>query len=234
MAYIDILSQENYIQVNTKAIHLFGRDTALYLSVLLDIYSQVKRKKTYNKEGFWPLDRSYVREKTCLAVPEQRACDTILNTAGVLETDEDNLRIDAQLLASLLTAEDTSLLKTITKVSKAESKEGKAQAKRESAIIGFKVMCEKLAGENHELAVALDDWVEAVYARETSAFLSKPLVNTFYNKITSYSSDIKDQIEVVKLCITNSWKDADWAINKISKSSAARTNSVDLNAPVRY
>lgn len=232
MAYIDILSQENYINVNTKAIQLFGRDTALYLSVLLNAYSRVRDKQTYDEEGFWTLKRSYVTDKTTLTPEEQKECDDILSKAGIVERSATSkLRVNAAQLTTVLTSEDTAMLKTIAATTKATTKAEKAKAKKEGIQTTMKKICNDLTADE-DLQNALGSWVESVYANKR--FLTKDVINTFWQQITDYTKDKSKQLDFIKTAMVHGWVDASWVINKEPKQRASLTNTVDMNAPIKY
>lgn len=234
MAYLDILSQENYINVNSKAIKLFGRDASLHLAVLLSIGTRVYEKHTYDDNGFWTLKRKYVTDKIQLSEDEQQECEAVLEAVGILQHAEDNqnrLRINAQTLAAILSSEDTSLLKTTADVAKASTKAEKKKSKNQGIRVTMKRLTADLTPDT-DLQTALSSWVDSVY--DNKRFLNKDAINLFWQQITEYTSDKTTQLEILKTAILNGWKNASWIINKQNKSRAALNNTADLTSPIKY
>lgn len=58
---IDIFSEDNSININYKAISLFGLNTAAYFTLLISIYKKALRKNKVDSDYF-TLDRDYVRK----------------------------------------------------------------------------------------------------------------------------------------------------------------------------
>ena len=85
MAYVDLVSSDGYGRYNRKFARLVGITAAVYWSEILDISTKVVKKKKFDDEGYFKVDRKYIEERTALTVEEQLDCDSILTNIGVLE-----------------------------------------------------------------------------------------------------------------------------------------------------
>ena len=122
MAYIDILAQSNYMSVSKKAAKIFGLNVAAYLSELVNVAVQVKKKKSADENGFFKLNREYMRDETTLDFAQQLECDAILKMSGIVDYKNQNdpiwIGVDLQALTAILAEEDLSKIEVVNKLSK--------------------------------------------------------------------------------------------------------------------
>ena len=114
---IDLLNSANYLMVNMEAIRIFGLNTAVYCSELLNIYKKaVVKNKLYNGTYF-KIDREYIKKQTSLEIEDQLKCDINLRKVNIIIPDEENpdiIRFDVEVYASILSSEDIKLLNSVS------------------------------------------------------------------------------------------------------------------------
>lgn len=133
MSYLDVYQT---IPVSGKLAKATNPTVALYFATLLEVYEQVRRKRTFDpSSGFFKLDRAYMSERTGISNDEQRNCDLIMVALGVMKIDsssKDKLAIDMRRYVEILADESKlpeELLPKTLKKTKADK-----QASKESAI----------------------------------------------------------------------------------------------------
>lgn len=107
-----------FINVNQKAIKLFGLEAATYFAVITQIVPRVLVKQTADEQGFFPIDRHYVEEQIGLNLEQQYHCDTILVRNGILEESvdsRDKITVNLKQYFSVLTESDPKVLESIQK-----------------------------------------------------------------------------------------------------------------------
>jgi len=130
--YLDVLAGDSFGRYNIKLAKLAGLQTAVYWETLLNIITRVVKKKTYNEEGFFKVDRKYVESITTLTVEEQYVCDEALSKLEVVLYNKDNrdlLQVNVKNMLSVLVEDNISDLKKISKLAKV-SKADKAAGKK--------------------------------------------------------------------------------------------------------
>jgi hypothetical protein len=147
MSYLDVYQT---ISVNCKLAKITNPTTALYFGALLEVYEQVKRKKTFDPaSGVFRLDRTYVADRSGIPPDEQRNCDRAMAALGVIRVDplsKDKLAIDMKRLVGLLADEsklpEEVLPKTIkmTKADRQASKEAGIKSMLASAYGDLKAL----------------------------------------------------------------------------------------------
>ena len=71
---IDLINSSNYIMVNRDAINVFGLNTAVYCSELLNIYKKAVSKKKITADGYFTVDRNYITKQTSLTDEDHDQC----------------------------------------------------------------------------------------------------------------------------------------------------------------
>ena len=214
--YLEVLAADNYISVNRKLAQLFDLKTAVYIAELSNIITKVYKKKTFDENGFFQVNREYITERTTISLEDQLICDSVLTKVGVLEEQKDDsskIRMDIGLLTSIITSEDATLLSSIAKkckVSKVKKSEAKVQAIRQSLKAG-------IVESDSDILKALYDWTDAVL--DSKNFLSKRVIEIFQDQLNQYTSDKTTKLAIIILATVHAYKDVGWAISLYEKNN---------------
>lgn len=216
---IDIMSPYSYLQVNTKMISVFGLNTAAYWAELLNIYPRVIKKKkdeVIQANGFFTIDREYIRSRTSLDLSEQTKCDKALVNVGVLAIDENDpnrICISLNAMFEILSEDDSAAILAIQK--KAKVKKSTTVATKQDMI---KYNLKKAILESdQELLKAYHTWIDAVI--DSKNVLTKAAVEIFYKTVSEYSTAKAIKLKIIEVATIHAYKDATWAINLYSKDT---------------
>lgn len=221
----DVLSGNNYINMNVKLAQLTNINTAVYFAEVLNIITKVCQKKKYDNNGYFKLDRKYVEKRTTLTLDEQYICDETLSNLNacleVSEDDRDKVRVNLEALLSQLTGfeltpSEAPKRKRRPRVANTDSTKPRL-TKSEYAIINLKKCIKE---QDSSLRVAYENWVESTYY---SKHLTKVVVNLFEDTINSFTTDLQTKLEIINRCTANAWADAKWGINALNKTSKVGT-----------
>jgi hypothetical protein len=197
-------------------VKIAGFDVAAYWAELQSILKQVVKKQTADERGFFPLDREYLERETTLTITKQLKCEEKLVEMGVVMKDPENpnkLAISVSNMVEIITNEDTSKLKKTSKTS-ADAKAAK--------IAGIKATMKKAILETDvEVRAAYERWVDGMVDAANCRF-TKAVVQIFEKTITQYTSDKATRLKLIEIATTNSYRDANWAIEKITKTNNFR------------
>jgi hypothetical protein len=201
-------------------VKIAGFDVAAYWAELQSILKQVVKKQTADERGFFPLDREYLERETTLTITKQLKCEEKLVEMGVVMKDPENpnkLAISVSNMVEIITNEDTSKLKKTSKTS-ADAKAAK--------IAGIKATMKKAILETDvEVRAAYERWVDGMVDAANCRF-TKAVVQIFEKTITQYTSDKATRLKLIEIATTNSYRDANWAIEKITKTNNFRFSAV--------
>lgn len=216
---IDIMSPYSYLQVNTKMISVFGLNTAAYWAELLNIYPRVIKKKkdeVIQANGFFTIDREYIRSRTSLDLSEQTKCDKALVNVGVLAIDENDpnrICISLNAMFEILSEDDSAAILAIQK--KAKVKKSTTVATKQDMI---KYNLKKAILESdQELLKAYHTWIDAII--DSKNVLTKAAVEIFYKTVSEYSTVKAIKLKIIEVATIHAYKDATWAINLYSKDT---------------
>jgi hypothetical protein len=171
------------------------------------------KKKTADEKGFFTLDRDYVERETTLTVNKQLKCEEKLVAMGVVVKDPENpnrLTISVSNMVEIITDEDTKKLRKATKASKEEAKAAKVEGIKQT-------MKRFIQEEDPELRVAYELWIEGMVDAANCKF-TKAVVQLFEKTITEYTQDKATRLKIIEIATASSYRDATWAINKLSNS----------------
>ena len=209
--YLDLFDE---LRLNKKLVKLAGFEVAAYWAELQSILKQVVKKHTADEKGFFTLDRNYVERETTLTVTKQLKCDEKLMSLGVLIKDPEDpnrLAISVSNMVEVITDEDTSKLKKTSSV-KADAKAAK--------IAGIKANMKKAILETDvELRAAYERWTDGMVE---SKGITKAAVQLFEETISKYTTDKVTRLRLIEIATANSWKDANWAIDRLRNSGNFR------------
>jgi hypothetical protein len=220
---LDIMSSYNYVPVNTKAIKVFGLQTAAYIAVLSDIYPRVVQKKLNEliTNGYFTVNREYVEGRCGLKPEEQLAADLGLERAGVLAInpqDPNQLAISMDALFEILAENDAKVLEKIQKKAKTKVTDA-AEGKRKGKISTF---CAFTSTLSHvpEVQEAYKLWVESIIEGKKGN-LTKGVIQIFHDTITSYTSDPAMQVSIIRNAAASGYTNASWVLPKTGSRSFA-------------
>lgn len=214
---LDIMSPYSCLQVNTKMINIFGLNVAAYWAELLNIYPRVIKKKkeeVIQANGFFTIDREYIRQRTSLDISEQTKCDKVLINVGALavdENDSNSICISLNTMFEILTEDDLATIAEIQK--KAKSKKSTAKATKQDMI---KFNLKKAIKEtDEEIKTAYYNWIDSIL--DGNNFLTKQVVEIFESTIQAFSTVKAIKLKIIEIAIVRGYKNADWAINIYNK-----------------
>lgn len=218
--YLDLFDE---LRLNKKLIKIVGFEVAAYWAELQSILKQVVKKQTADEQGFFILDRDYVERETTLTITKQLKCDEKLLELGVMlkdPQDPNKISIAVNGMVALITDEDTKKLKKTSAV-KANTKAAK--------IAGIKTAMKKAILETDaDLKAAYERWIDGMVDAANCRF-TKAVVQLFEKTVTSYTSDKNLRLKIIEIATINSYKDATWAINRVTNSNFKNTAALCLN-----
>lgn len=206
--YLDLFDE---LRLNKRLVKIAGFEVAAYWAELQSILKQVVKKQTMDERGFFTLDREYVERETTLSVAKQLKCDEKLLSLGVMMKDAPNkISIAVNGMVALITDEDTKKLK----------KSGRTTADdRAAKIAGIKTnMKRAIFTQDAALREAYERWIDGMIDAQNCKF-TKAVVQLFEKTVTQYTPDKSTQLKIIEIATINSYKDATWAINKLTSPS---------------
>ncbi len=210
--YLDLFDE---LRLNKRLVKIAGFEVAAYWAELQSILKQVVKKQTADERGFFTLDRDYVERETTLTIAKQLKCDEKLLSLGVLMKDPENpnkISIAVNGMVAIITDEDTTKLKKTSAVKKDD---------KAAKIAGIKITMKKAILETDpDLRAAYERWVEGMVDAQSCRF-TKAVVQLFEQTVSSYTPDKAKRLRIIEIATTNSYKDATWAINRLSSTRPA-------------
>lgn len=199
------------LRLNKRLIRLAGFEVAAYWAELQSILRQVVKKQTADEKGFFTLDRDYVERETTLSIAKQLKCEEKLIELGAAAKDPDNpnrIAIGVNVIYEIIADDDIQKLKKGGKVVKQDEKAAK--------LAGIKSTMKKAIIETDpDLRKAYDLWVESMVDAANCRF-TKAVVQLFEKTVTEYTADKNKRLKIIEIATINSYRDANWAINKLS------------------
>lgn len=207
--YLDLFDE---LRLNKKLVKFVGFETAAYWAELQSILKQVVKKQTADELGFFNLDRDYVERETTLTLTKQLKCEAKLVEMGVVmkdPNDPNRLTISVNNMIEIITDEDTKKLKKTTAVKKDE---------KAAKISGIKsAMKRALVETDPEIRAAYERWIEGMVDAANCRF-TKAVVQLFEQTVAGYTPDKAKRLKIIEIATVNSYKDASWAINRLSNA----------------
>ena len=217
--YLDLFDE---LRLNKRLVKIAGFEVAAYWAELQSILKQVVKKHAADEHGFFILDREYVERETTLTINKQLKCDEKLISLGVMLKDNTNpnrLAIAVNGMVAVITDEDTTKLKKTSAVKKDE---------KAAKIAGIKANMKKaLLETDTELRAAYERWIDGMVDAANCRF-TKAVVQLFEQTVTSYTPDKAKRLRIIEIATANSYKDATWAISRLSST---RPTTVASNLP---
>ena len=209
--YLDLFDE---LRLNKKLVRIAGFEVAAYWAELQSILKQVVKKQTADERGFFTLDRDFMERETTLTITKQLKCDEQLIKLGVMLKDPEDpnkIAIAVNGMVAIITDEDTTKLKKKS----ANSADAKA-----AKIAGIKATMKKAILEDDiELRAAYERWVDGMVDAQNCKF-TKAVVQLFEQTVTGYTPDKAKRLRIIEIATTNSYKDATWAISRLSNTKS--------------
>jgi hypothetical protein len=154
-----------------------------------------------------------VERETTLTVSKQLKAEEALIKLGVLlrnPEDPNRIAIAVNGMVAVITDEDTTKLK----------KSGKTSADEKAAkIAGIKsTMKRAIVETDPEVRSAYERWIDGMIDAANCRF-TKAVVQVFEKTVTEYTTNKGIRLKIIEIATTNSYKDATWAINRLSGDS---------------
>jgi hypothetical protein len=200
-------------------ISIFGLTVAAYWAELLNIYPRVIKKKkdeVIQSNGYFTIDREYIRQRTSLDLSEQTKCDKVLVNIGVLSIDENDpnkICISLNAMFEILSEDDTAAIVAIQK--KAKAKKSTATATKQD-MIKFNLK-KAITTTDSDLLTAYHKWIDSVI--DSKNVLTKAAVEIFYKTVSEYSTAKTVQLKLIEIATVHAYRDANWAINIHARDS---------------
>lgn len=227
---VDILNSYNYISFNIDAANILGLNAAVYCAEVLNIYKKAIIKDKTIDEAYFKLDRSYISNRTSLTIEDQLKVEANLSKIGLITkqtNNPDNIKIDVELYASIISSEDKKLIKDISSKVKIKDPRGVKMTQRHMIQEALK---KNIVCPNEELLNSLKDWVDAIYSNP-NGYLSKKTIEMFQTTLDTYTKgDLDLALRLVKIATIQGWKDCEWAI-KSYEQDQAYTKKNELRKP---
>lgn len=206
--YLDLFDE---LRLNKRLIKIAGFEVAAYWAELQSVLKQVVKKQTADEQGFFTLDREYIERETTLTIKKQLKCEDKLIELGAIAKDPDNpnrIAIGVNNMVEIITGEDTKKLRKGTKATKEEERAAK--------VAGIKAnMKRALVETDSELRAAYERWIDGMIDAANCRF-TKAVVQLFEQTVTEYTNDKAKRLKIIELATINSYRDATWAINRLS------------------
>ena len=219
---LDLISTDNYVSFNKKLAHVIGLNESIYVNQLVNIMGKATKKDKLSIDGYVTLDREYIYSQTTLDLNTQLAIDKKLESINLLLRDiidPDLVKIDTQLLASIINEDD---VKTLSDISKATKKDKKVDKETKNHYI-IQKLCESLHTQNQELDIALKGWLEGCFAK--GGYLNAQLVEKFQKDLYNYSKGkLSVAKEIIELATLYGYRECAWAIKIYEQNQINRKN----------
>ncbi len=222
----DIMSVNSYGRYNIYLAKLLGLEVAVYYDLLILIadlaVSKNKRKHTLNSNGYFKVDRKYIREQTNISTENQRIYDLALSNLHVLyidENDKDLITLDLQNMYDFITdsekcSEKKSYFKTILSEAKGDSKKQKSIEKKQSMINRWLTWIVGSDELKETYAKSFEIWYEQNYQTDSEIQIRIDLIN-------KCSTNEQFKIEVLKHNILTKYRDLNFDIEAVRKTFKA-------------
>lgn len=219
---LDLLNYENSISYNITLANILGLEPSIYLSVILGIYSKAVSKKKLDDDGFFTINRDFVKKVTTFTKSVQYDIDSKFRQIKLITVNtnnKDSVKIDLEILTSIVMNDDESLIKDVSNISK------KKRTKKECIADELK-RCIKTT--NSELRDAYYEWIDSVIQRQN--WMTKKSVELGEQTINEYSNhDLDVALSVLNVASINGYRDIQWAINYM-QNNKKKVDTIHLSS----
>lgn len=211
---LDVIAQDSYQSYNVKIAHIIGLTEAVYVKLIVDIYSKAMKKNKISHD-FITIDRNYVQFRTTLTPEQQYKLDNKLSKISLISVSElnrDDIKFNLNLYASLLGCED--LEQTISELKKKKTRATK-DSKSKAIVNNLK---KSLDVDNDELRAAYENWIDEVALK--FGYLSKTNIDSFKQELNEFSKgDLDVALGVLKVAANLCYRECSWAIDVYKKNN---------------
>lgn len=223
---VELLSQSNYQSFNIKLAHLLGLETSIYLSTLIDINEKAYRKNKITEDGFFTIDRDYIKERTTLSKSRQITIESELNRVGILQLNNDYVKICLDILTSLVLEENEHIKRDLSNFRRAAASKSKGDYILDSVKKNIDVTLPI------ELQKAYSEWLDSVYSKFN--FINKQTLFNAQKEVDNASDRNLDiALNIIHIATANGWKDMKWAVKVYKERNpnfgVVETKNVDVD-----
>lgn len=205
----DLLDTSNLASYNVKLAQVIGLAGAVYLNQLITIQNKATKKSKIDDEGYFDLSRTFITSQTTLTKSQQESIDNDLIKLEILSKKDNKLKLNLDVIGSIITNDDKKLNSDLSKIAKA-NKECRAEAKKASVL---KALKNNITIKDVELTPALEDWVEVCY--ENNVKINKVTIKKFIEDLNSTTQgDLDMALSLVKVAASNCYTTLAWAYSK--------------------
>ena len=227
---VELLSQSNYQSFNIKLAQLLGLESSIYLSALIDINEKAYRKDKII-DGFFIVDRDYVEKRTTLNKTRQSKIESELSRVGILQLSNERIKINLEILTSLVLEENEDIRKDLSSFRKAAT----AKSKGDYILNAVKNNIDQTLPE--ELQQAYSNWLDSVYSKFN--FINKQtLFNAQVEVNNAANHDLDAAISIINIAAANGWKDMKWAVKvykeRYTNSGVIENKDVNVDWSTSY
>lgn len=223
--FLDILNSNNYLNVNITLAQILGLDAAVYCSELINIYKKAKNKNKIIGDEFFRVDRKYISQRTTITIERQLEIDFKWEKIKLIfkhQDDADIIKIDVQLVASLIAGEDVKIKEDLSKFLNTNIDAIKTtKHKNRLEAIKRDIKC-----SDANVLEALKNWIDAVGSMSGKNKISAQSVEIFQDTLYRYTKGNTDMaITIIKIATVQKYPDCQWAINLYEKDQKLKTQN---------
>lgn len=223
---VDVLSSDNYLYVNVGAIKILGLNNAIYCSELLRIFRKASRKNKIDSNGFFKVDRTYLKARTSLSSQEQIDCENNLSKVKLIEISKeslDTIKFDDKMYMSIVSQEDMKFLNDIAKKLKTTRSTTDKETKKERMLLALK---NAISISNESVHDAIEKWIEVLF-NNPKVVLTKETVVEFESVLINYcGTDTQKTLDIIRIATAQGWKNCVWAINSYEQEKKIKGNKI--------
>jgi len=216
--WLDVMSQYNSLAVNIKLANVLGLHTAVYWAELLNVYARVIKKfkdLLIDNEGYFELDREYVKERTTLDIEEQLKIDAGLKKLNVLserENDPNWIKLDVERFCALLVDDDIDAIRNMQKTAKL-SRDDQAMAKKNCVRRNLVAV---LSETDKDVLEAYKVWIDAML--EAKKPLTRAAVEIYQRNLNDYTDSKDVKIKILEIATSLAYHEFAWARDQFEKN----------------
>lgn len=220
---VDILSLDNYNMYNIKLANQLGLEVAVYVATITNIYNKATHKNKLIDDDYFKVDREYIKGITTLTREQQRDIESKLEQVGILfrkSDGKDVIKIDLNVLASILSSDDIKLTSDLNKIVKKKTKADAIKDELKRCIVST----------NAELRDAYAAWIDSVIAKD--GWMTKVAVECGQKMIDEFTHrNLDAALDVLTIASINGYRDIEWAINKYKETHKNSLNMQGVQKP---
>ena len=209
--FLDILSQDSTIVINKKIAQTLGLKTAVYAAELVELYKKAYNEGTIDQEHFMSkVDPEFIKADTTLMPDDQAIALANLVSVGIIDAEDERVRLRPDILVAFITGADTEKLNTLLD-GVAADKETKKANKQEYMKEALK---KQIKESDPAFTEMIKSWLDAAY---TVRPISKAQLQLFIKKIKDYTNDPYARVRIAEIAVAKNYVDATWAIDLYGK-----------------